>query len=228
MKKYVILGLLIVSCLGGNLNAQNKPFIFGFKIAPNASWMKPDTKGYENDEVKMGFSWGFMVEFHLMENYKINSGINIIANGGSLKYPEIRNKIDGELIRKYNLKYIQIPLALKMKTNSFGKKSFYGIFGFGTNFLLSAKANETFSSINNNVQTTDDNIDILEEMKLLRMSLVLGIGMEYELRKVSKLIVGINFDNGIFNVLKGQNTRNPKLQHKSINNFLEIYVGILF
>jgi hypothetical protein len=228
MKKYIILSLLIVLCLGSRLKAQNKPFIFGFKIAPNTSWMKPDTKNYESDGVKTGFSWGFMVEFHLMENYKINSGLNIITNGGILKYPETRIEIVGKLIRKYNLKYFQIPLTLKMKTNSFGKKSFYGIFGFGTNFLLSAKANETFIPKNNSAPTTDDNIDIKGEMKSMRMSLILGVGMEYELGGAAKLVTGINFDNGILNVLKGQNTSNSNLQHKSINNFLEFYVGILF
>jgi hypothetical protein len=232
MKKYIILSLLIVFCLGSSLKAQNKPFIFGFKIAPNLSWMKPDTQDYSSDGSTVGFSWGLMVEFHLMENYKINSGLNVITNGGILKYEEKMENasgelVNGKLIREYDLKYFQIPLTLKMKTNSFGKKSFFGLFGFGTNILLSAKSQDNFvPDLTGSV--VHKKRDIKAEMQSLRMSLILGVGMEYELGGATKLITGINFDNGFLDVLAGQNKRNTELQHTSINNFLEFYVGVLF
>lgn len=228
MKRIFVISLLVVLCFGNNLKAQDKPFIFGFKIAPNTSWMKPDTKGYNSDGAKTGFSWGLMVEFHLMENYKINTGMNIITNGGTLKYEEKYNGEDGLLIRKFNLKYFQIPLTLKMKTNNFGKMSFFGKFGFGTNLLLSAKSEDTFVPDINSSQILNDKDDIKDDMRGLRMSLIIGAGMEYDLGGATKLVTGINFDNGIADVLKGQNAKDPLLQHKSINNFLELYIGILF
>ena len=225
MKKIIAVGLLLIFGLCSSIHAQNKPFVFGFKIAPNTSWMKPDTKGYESNGAKTGFSWGLMAEFHLMENYKVNSGLNIITNGGTIRYNESVNGQTGELNRKYNLKYFQIPLTLKMKTNDFGNKAFYGLFGFGANFLLSAKANDQFLPGNGQVVTEKN--DIKSDIKSSRISLILGAGMEYELGG-AKMVTGINFDNGIIDILKGQNLADPNLQHKSINNFLEIYIGILF
>ena len=42
---------------------QEKPFRFGFKVAPNLAWIAPDSEGYENDGAVMGFSWGLTGRF---------------------------------------------------------------------------------------------------------------------------------------------------------------------
>ena len=53
---------------------QVKPFRFGVKLAPNLSWMSTDTEGYESDGMQMGFSWGFLADITLTENYFVKTG----------------------------------------------------------------------------------------------------------------------------------------------------------
>jgi hypothetical protein len=227
MKKFILISFLIVVFVGSGLKAQEKPFIFGFKVAPNLGWMNPSTEDYKGDGSKIGFTWGLMAEFHLMENYDLHSGINILFLNGTLNYEDDIAAYggEGELFRTYNFKYLEIPLTLKMKTNEYGKKSFYGLFGFGANLLISGKAKDRFVPLAGS-EVMDD-ADIKSELKPFRASLIIGVGIEFNVGGTTKLLTGVNFDNGITDVLKFQNNYS-NANHKAINNFLEFYIGVLF
>lgn len=210
--------------------SQHKPFLFGFRAAPNIGWMNPDPLGYENDGSEVGFTWGFNAEFFLMENYAITTGFNVIYLNSKISYPHAQYidtvKTTGILHRNYRTKYIEIPLILKMKTREFGKARFFGEIGLGTSFLLSAKSKDKFEA--SGIQPVNDEKDIKEEMKTGRESLILGIGVELALGGSTKLNLGIRFDNGFTDVLKDQNTADSGIDHQAINNFLEFNIGVLF
>jgi len=228
MKKLFIVIIIAFVFISTGLKAQDKPFVFGFKVAPNIGWMNPSSDDYESDGSKFGFSWGLLAEFHLMENYSINSGINILFQNGKLNYVDdlVAYGGLGELFRTYNFKYIEVPLTLKMKTNEMYGMRFFGVFGFGANFLLSAKAKDRFLPDDGGAEVKDE-MDFKSNIKSVRASMIVGIGAEINMDGVTKLVAGINFDNGITDVLKNQNIA-TNVNHKSINNFLEFYVGILF
>lgn len=208
--------------------AQQKPVLFGIKVSPNLGWIKPDSKGYENEGVKIGFSWGFMADVHLMENYDVMTGFNISYLNGSLKYPDIYNNEVGDMYRNYNLKYIEIPVSLKMKTNEYGNKFFFGSIGLGTNFLIDAKAKDSFNSPTLGLNEIEDYENIYKEIKNSRYSIILGVGMQYILGGSTSVITGINFNNGFSDILKDQNKVDPTIENAAINNTIEFYIGILF
>lgn len=230
MKKIILIIIAATLFIFKTGYTQEKPFKFGFKVAPNIGWMKPDSKGYHNEKTNVGFSWGFLAEFHLMENYAITTGFNVTYLNSTLIYPHIEiidtDTLIGNLHRQYNLKYIEVPLALKMKTKDFGKVKFYGQIGLSTGFLIGAKAKDSFRSSTKEDINSDD--DIKNEIKSVREALILGIGMEYSLGGSTALTFGINFDNGFTDVLKDQNTIDPDINNHAINNFLEINVGVIF
>lgn len=222
--------LLVVLILGmSQLKAQYKPFVFGLEFAPNIGWFKSDLKNYENEGTEVGFSWGFVSEFYLMENYAVATGFDVVYLNGRLSYPhapEPGSDTVGTLSRKYKSKYLEIPLALKMKTNAYGNMRFYGKVGLGTAFLLSAKGKDKFTSDSYNKSFEED--DIKNEMKNFRESLILGAGIEYSVGGSTLLTFGITFDNGFTDVLKYENTADPDVNHKAINNYLELNLGIIF
>lgn len=227
MKKLFILIILVFIVISSGLKAQEKPFIFGFKVAPNLGWMNPSSNGYESNGSKIGFSWGLLAEFYLMENYSFNTGITIAFQNGTLKYRDDIYEGPGELFRTYNFKYIQIPLTLKMKTNEMSGVSFFGIFGFGANVLLSGKVQDKYKPDGGDLSEKSSS-DFDDELKSIRASMIIGIGAEFNVDGVTKIITGVNFDNGITDVLKNQNLLDNNINHKSINNFLEFYIGIMF
>ncbi len=229
MKKLFIISVLVFIFTNSSIKAQEKPFVFGFKVAPNIGWMNPSSEGYETDGSKFGFSWGLLAEFYLMENYSINTGLNILFQNGTLNYEDdlVAYGGVGELSRTYNFKYIELPFTLKMKINEISGVRFFGVFGFGANILLSAKVKDKFV-LEGGIFEDKDEKDFKNNLKSMRVSMIVGIGAEFNVDGVTKLLAGINFNNGITDVLKNQNNYHSDINHKSINNYLEFYIGILF
>jgi hypothetical protein len=230
MRKIVFGCLFIFLMISFEGFAQEKPFLFGMKLSPNIGWMNSNSVGYDNEGVKAGISWGLITQIHLMENYDLHTGINISLLRSAINYPDIKTigstPVEGELHRLYSLKYIGIPLTFRMKTNEFAKKRFFGQIGIELNFLIAANAKDKFNSEGSG--QVNEEINIYNELRFPRYALIVGGGMEYSLGGSNMLITGLNFNNGINDVLKDQNKINPSITQNAISNFVEFYVSFLF
>ena len=230
MKKHLIIFLLLSFLASAGATAQQKPFVFGFQAGPNIGWMKPDAAGYSSDGVKIGFSWGFIADFYLMENYGITSGFDVIFLNGGIRMPgrviDGADTISGTLNRKYKLKYIQIPLTLRMRTKELGPFRIYGQIGLGSSFLIGARADDEF--IPPTGEPVKEEVDIYDDIAFMRESLILGAGVELLLGGSTSLIAGLVFNNGFMDILKGQNSIDPTVNNKAFANYLAFNVGIVF
>ena len=228
MKK--ILPILFFFIIASQLQAQYKPVLFGLRVGANLGWIKPDTEQYSSEGVMMGFTWGFIGEFFMMENYAILTGFNVNFNGGKLEYPSIMDidtiPVAGQLHRQYNLKYIQIPLCLKMQTALSDKITIFGKIGLGTSFRLSAKATDDFIYPGGEVSTSKHNID--DDIALMRESLIVGGGIEVKIKESTAVIIDITYDNAFNDMLDGDGTHLSGTDPKAIHNFVELGVGIVF
>lgn len=233
MKKIVLLAgiCLLVSHIA---MSQIKPFRFGLKLAPNIGWISPDSEGYVKDGTVPGFSWGFISDFTITENYFVGTGFNVNYLNGKLQYPDSLQINDstthiGTLKRKYNLRYIELPLTLKMKTNKFNNIQFYGQIGFSLGFNIKAKAKDDFSyEAGGQYMSESNERDISDEITFLRGALVLGGGIEYYVDNSTSIIAGITFSNGISNVLKGENDVDPSIEQKAVPHYIELTLGVIF
>jgi hypothetical protein len=240
MKKMLVpfvIGMLMLSSLS---QAQVKPFRFGLKVAPNMGWISPDSDGYEKNGSELGFSWGFISDFAITENYYVGTGFNINYLNGKYSYPHQISTPDpandtlfidytGTMMSKTKLQYIVLPLTLKMKTNKFDKLQAYGQIGFSLGFNIKAKAEESFSyKVNDKYMGNDDERDISDDVTLLKGALQLGGGIEYYIDNSTSLLVGITYSNGISNILKGYNTAEPDIKQKATANYIELNVGVIF
>jgi hypothetical protein len=230
-KSILIFSLLIVI---SQAQAQYKPILFGLRAAGNLGWVKPDTEEYASEGVKPGFTWGFIGQFFFMENYAILTGFNMNFNGGTLEYPSMMDVPDGDtttlmggqMHRQYHLKYIQIPFCLKMQTELSEKITIFGKIGIGTAFNLSAKASDDF--IYEDGEVTKDKKSIDDEIALVRESLIVGGGLEFKIKGSTAVIFDLTYDNGLNNLLTGENPAMPGTEPKAIHNFVEVGAGILF
>ena len=227
VKQLFIAGLLLISL---NMSAQYKPILFGLRAGGSIDWMKPDAEGYHNQGIRPGFSWGFIADFYIMENYALQTGFNVQYLYGKLNYPS-REMIQGDtltgtLLRYYKLQYIQIPLVWKMQANVSESVRLYGKIGLGTAFRLRAKADDTFTSSDG--ETNESSGDIAEDICLIRESFIIGGGVAFTLNGSTALIVDLTFDNGFVNILKGNNGLYPDIENKAVINLVELGVGIMF
>ena len=231
MKKLVaFFTFSMLVALAGTAFSQTKlPVKLGLKVSPNIGWMNPGTKGYSNDGTCIGATIGFVSDFYFAENYAFSTGFNFQFLNGKLKYPDERLidtlTLGGQVNRKYNFLYLEIPIMIKMQTKAFGKTSFFGQIGFGTAFRLKTTVKEHFVPETGN--PVDQQYDFNSGTTLIRESIIFGIGCEYHLDESSRIIIGLAYSNALNNVLTGVNDIS-NLNEKSMLNFAELTVGILF
>jgi len=218
-----------------------KSFQLGLQLSPNISWINPDSDGLESEGSKIGFSYGLIGDFNISDNYAFSTGITLLSAGGKISYPD-RQEISGignqagRTTADVRLKYIQIPLTLKLKTNEIGYMKYYGQFGFGAAFNYDATADKEFKYLS--TTTSEDEADYGSEINLFRASLIVGLGAEYNLSGNTSLIFGLSFDNGFLNILNKDiyqaddngNADNNERSEKfiAINNSLIFNFGVLF
>lgn len=217
--------LTLLTAFALTASAQYKPYYFGFKVAPDISWMRSSVDNYQGDGSKLGFSWGFVSEFNFSENHSMVTGFNVLFNGGKLSFPAKVNSDTGTMSRDYALKFIEVPVMLKMRTNDINGVRFFGEIGLGTAFRIGSKATDTFT---HGSTTTTTKKYTFDKIAFVRESLLLGLGAEYELTAGTILGGGLLFNNGFTDILTSKNTINSTIKDKGTPNFLEANVYVLF
>lgn len=187
-----------------NLSAQDKKFRFGLHFDPNISWMKAATKSYSSAGTKVGFVYGISTEFFLGENYLLSTGLNVASLGGKLDYPGLYNKNDTLLVptnirESFSLQYVEIPLALKMRTNEIGALTYFGTFGFKVGAKFQATADFKYKDIDGGITVEKENV--ANDIFFINTWLVVGAGAEYNISGSTNVMMGLSFNNGFVNAL---------------------------
>lgn len=236
MKKSILIALtLIISAIG---QAQDfKPWKIALHVDPNVSWMKPNNNQIEQGGTSIKFGFGIAVDKMFTENYAFGTGLNILNTGGQLTYlysggykkdgATSNTLVIGERNRTYNLKYLEIPLTLKLRTNEIGYITYWAQFGVGLGFNIGAKADDEVKFMKEYYESSDDpntveiepevkgwkdsdiksrpydDVEIKDDIGLFRTSLIVAAGVEYNLSGNASIVGGITFNNGFNNILKG-------------------------
>ncbi len=225
MKKPIVFFLLFL--MSGPLLADDDfGFRFGMHISPNLSWFRAETRGYDNRGASPGFSYGLIVDYEFARNYVVTSGLNILNTGGKMRYRYLHEGDDTQKRRDYSLRYLEIPLGLKLRTEEMGFMTYYGKFGLGLGFNIRAKADDRiYREVNSTLQIDDE--DISEETRFIKAGLIIGGGLEYSLGGMTSLLAGITFHNGFANILDQDNPA-VATSPSAMNNYIEFTLGVMF
>jgi len=208
MKKLAISLLLITTVLtnGFAQSEDEQKFHFGLKASPSFSWLRVEAKDVKNDGLMVGFTYGLMTEFNITKNYAFLTGVDVSYRGG--KYEQIVSNLIDEggvavvrsatLNRKQNFQFIEIPLALKLKTNEIGYMKYYGMFGFSPGMIV--KASEKIESSNQAVQPDRGSRSNQSDFLAFNISLNVGLGIEYSLGGSTAFTGGIHYTNGLVDI----------------------------
>ena len=242
MKKIIVVFIVLTFSIN-SIYAQdeNTKFHFGLKASPSLSWMKPDVKGISNNGSTINFSYGLITEFNITQSYLFSTGIEIMNTGGNLLFdannviylsePNDTIHLDS---RKYNLRYLNIPIGLKFKTKEVGYFTYFAQCGIDIGLRLKASAEDKGKLLNTPSKYED--IDIIDDTQFFRTALNIGVGFEYGLVGNTVLLVGINYNNGFSNALQKEskqlrdintNPNNP-IEQKAYTNYVSLTLGVLF
>jgi hypothetical protein len=220
MKRIASLFIFILVCAGG---FAQSPFQLSFTASPSVNWMSPEGEDVQNNKTKMGYEFGVHGDFYFDEamRYAFSTGLLITQTGGELTYNVDSESFDfagmtfatGTNIR-YRLEYVEIPLALKMRTKQFYRWTYWGLFGLSAGMNVSAKGDSGDKQLDKN--------DIGDEVKLFNTALNVGVGANYDLGERNALVLGLVYKNGFTDVTESS------LGGKTTVNSLTFKLSLVF
>ncbi len=217
MKKIAILTVFLVSLFMLSEAQNDKFFRFGIHGSPGLAWVKPETKEFDSKGLRLGFGYGLITEFSIADNYSFATGIESFYSGGKLESYKAIDSTTTNIL--YKFQYLEIPVSLKMKTNEINYITYYAKFGGSIGARLSSVADISTKRGSATLLLEDQNIN--EDIYLFRIAFNLGVGIEYSLGGTTAVLLGLNFNNGLTDIIKNKDI-------KAKNNYISLNVGVLF
>ncbi len=220
------------------LNAQdtgNGGVRFGIKLAPNMAWLRSDTKGVDGDGSLVGYTFGLLTEFPVGQtgNYRFATGVFLNNIGGKTvsTYSTTLNSVvtSNTLSSTTNLRYVEVPLTIKMMTNEIGLIRYYGQLGVSAAFNIRAKQDYELVATTgtSSVTTSDTKVDVMDDTDLFKAGLVVGGGLEYNISGNTSLLAGITYNNS-FTTANKKNDSSAVPDSKIYADYLELTLGVFF
>jgi len=224
--KSITVGLFTIA-LVSTFNAQEetplKKFKFGIKGITSLSFNKPDNKLMENDGAGFGLGYGLMAEKRIERNYALLFGLDVVNYKNKIRYindvvPQALTDVNGNdstgyfpgsSVYTYKYGVVNLPISLKMSTNQIGYISYYAQFGveMGVRFRTDANVDYTWAKTSEAPVVQD--LDVQNRTNPLRLGLLLGAGLEWNLTGNTNLLIGLTYHNGFTNIFKGSYTNDP-------------------
>jgi hypothetical protein len=226
MRKVILMiflsGTALVTKAQNHLVGENRVRL-GFKLDPTIFWLQPQESGVERNSSRFGVSFGLMADFLLDESgrYAIASGLQISTAGSTLKYETGKGLDDYKQVpTEYKLKttYVEIPFAIKLKTDVDNGTAFWGQFGTYLGFPVRGRADVASLTVN------QDKVNVLRDITPINIGLLVGAGIEYPLGDRLSGLVGLSYRNGFIDA-----TRNGKWNDGKVNmNSFALNLGLFF
>lgn len=206
-------------------------FRIGMRASPQICWMRVDFKNVPNsqewnsDGARLGINWGPFAEIALSETFLIQTGVDINYHSGKIKgtFAQTLGLTTNESL--YKMRFIEVPLLLKFRTNEIGYMRYFGVFGLGAGFRYRVETTIDFRTPDATITSVNNSGGAY--INAFRGSMQVGAGAEYSISGNTSLVFGITFNNGITNILK-QDPANDPTRENAITNMLSFNVGILF
>jgi hypothetical protein len=200
----------------------------GFQFTPEITWLKSKSINLENKASKIGFNFGPVFDYSFGNNYAFTTGVIISRSRGSLFYEDSTkfNSAPSILFSpattvEYNIQYIELPIALRLKTNEIGYVTYFGVFGIVPAVNISAKG-EFDDPTTPNARYIPESFS--KDVSLPNLSMLISAGAAYSISTNTSAFLSLNFYNGLIDV-----TDNPKnYKTKAVLNRLGLTAGIMF
>jgi hypothetical protein len=209
---------------GGNFRG---PIRIGIHFDPLITWLNTNTTLNTSEGPRAGFDFGVNFYRYFAPNYALSTGLGFMNSGGRLSSTETSTLLfssfntevaPGEEV-VYKLKYLSVPLGLRLQTNEIGYFSFFSDIGFDARILLSSRINIPSQDVQNEAGT--------KEVKPFNFGWHITCGGEYSMGGSTALTVGIGFDDNFFDVTK-DNVQAEQAKDKSLLKIIRFRVGIIF
>ncbi len=227
-KTLLIISLVAVFSVSGN--AQFKPIRFGLKVGSSVDWASSGSTAAHNDGVRIGSNVGLVCEQYFTHNIAFASGLSL--NYLNTKYTFTDHRFVDDFLeatnvsveRRLNATNLEIPLKAKLKFDVAGSFSAFVEAGGGLSLNFRDMGKDAYSFYW--VSSEDEAFkECTNQYRLMQVSMVFGLGAEYEISSSMSAFAQLTFDHGFSNAF----VRSLERQTGSIlrNNYIAIEVGLM-
>ena len=220
MKRFILFAFLVALVIPG---FGQKHIKLSFAGSPSVNWMSTDNADAERGKLTLGYDYGLNSDFYFSEDerYAFSTGIQISNIGGEISYrTNSPFQFSGATLPslskiRYRLRYVEIPIAIKLKTDQFHRIYYWGQFGVSPMVNIKAKGDSSDGSLNK--------ANINDEVNLFNMAMNVGIGFDFDLGSSNSITGGLIYQNGLIDV-----TTDNDFTDKTITNSLKLKIGLIF
>jgi len=190
----------------------------GVHFDPVISWFSTDNETVRNEGARPGFNFGITRNKYFGPNYSFSTGINIISAGGRLvsrettlfklvNYAAKTVTVEANEAIVYTIKYLSVPLGLKLQTNQIGYFTVFSDLGIDPKIVVGGKADIPSLQIKGERATS--------EIRFFNLSYHVIAGIEYSFGGNTAIVLGLGFDNNFFDITKDTGDQpEDKVSHK--------------
>ena len=196
---------------------------FGLQFSPTFSSMGTNNNLINGDGSNLGVKLGVVGEYYFRENYSLHTGLGFHFNaGGTLFYEDQFERVDiwresldeflpantlpdslsGGLGYKYDLRFVEIPLGLTLRTREFGYLSYYVRPALHLGILTKSNGSVRGAGFIDE----EEKFDISAETNSLNLSWSLGAGIEYSVSQTTALVAGLAYQSGFADLTTDKGT----------------------
>lgn len=218
MKRITLFSALFILALTGWSQTRIQ---LSFTGSPSLNWMKSNNLSVAKERIVAGYDFGLNGDIFFSENerYSLFTGLQILNTGGSVTYREAF-QFSGKTLPpstkiRYRLRYVEIPLAIKLKTDQFHRTRYWGQFGLSSMINIGANgdsSDDTFRKANIN-----------DEINLFNLAMIVGAGFDFDLGGSNSVTAGLIFHNGLTDI-----TTDNAFNDNTIINSIKLRLGLIF
>lgn len=208
------------------LTSWGKPrILLSFTGSPSVNWMTTNNRIAEREKMLLGYDFGLNGDVYFTDNerYSLLTGLQIVNTGGEISYRTNEPfQFSGSTLPsltkiKYMLRYVDIPIAIKLKTDQYHRTRYWAQFGLSAMLNIGARGTSNDGTFNKT--------NINDELNLFNLSMDVGAGLDFDLGGNNSVTAGLVFQNGLVDVTTSTNTQ---LNDKTIINSLKVKIGVIF
>ena len=229
MRKTLLI-ISLVAAMAVSANAQTENARFGIKLGPTFDWASSGSTAASNDGFRLGASLGLVYDYFVTSNVAVSSGVGL--NYLRLKYTftdyrrveDFLEEANVPVSRRLNATNIEIPLKAKFIFDVADSFKAYAEAGAGLSFNCKDYGKDSYSFYWVTSEG-EDYVDCTNQYRPLQLSMIFGLGAEYEINynfsAFAQLTFDHSFSNAFVSVLEKQTGSILR------NNFIGIEVGIM-
>ena len=228
-KTLLIISLVAVMSVGANAQTGNARF--GIKLGPTFDWASAGSTAASNEGFRLGANMGLVCDYYVTSYFAVSSGVDV--NILNMKYTFIDRRYVEDFLeetnvqvsRRLNAVNLEIPVKAKACFEVADSFKAFAEAGLGLGFNCRDVCRDSYSFYWVNYEEGESYVDCTNQYRPLQLSMLFGLGAEYEINHNFSAFAQLVFDHCFSNAF----VKSLEKQTGSLlrNNFVGVEVGIM-